>query len=136
MKTQWEPAAKAISQPKRGTAGIELGLYRKETTEVVETFSLRNETPHAVRNIVGVFVYKTQNGKVIHFRILSEKGTIPSGLALMSTCWVKELGQTFGYYKNKAIYDSDDTLYDVEFRILSYEIVPDEKGDVFDYIQR
>jgi hypothetical protein len=126
-------------KPKQGTAGIELALYRKEKVSPTETFSFRNTTRYAVKNLKGIFVYKDMKGHVINFRYVTFPGTIPPGLAKMNKEWApRGIGQDMAYYKNKDYYTEsrDHLLYDVELRVLSYEIVEDRRPDVFDIIRR
>jgi len=139
-KRQWEPKTKGQIALQRGSAGIELALYRKEPADYDEVYSLRNTTTHAVKNLIAVLLYKDMSGKIIHYRFIRNPATIPSGLAQMtknSTVGTSCPGYDFGYYENKRYGDKHDILYDVELRVLAYEIVEQEQQpDIFDVIQK
>lgn len=137
-KRQWEPETKGQITPRTGTAGIELALYRKESTDLYEVYSIRNTTTRPIKNLVGVFLYRDMNGKIIHFRLVQVPSIIPAGLAEMRKDSAQRvLGQTFGYHKNAKSYNSRDELYDIELRVLAYEIVEhDSQPDIFDVMQR
>jgi len=135
---KWEPKKAPDLRTRTGKAGVELALYRKEIISPTESYSLRNTTHNAIKDIIGIFIYKDMAGKVINFRYLQLNDLIPPGLARMGEDRApRGIGQEMGYFKNKSVFmDSQDEMYDIEFRVLSYDIVEEKQPDVFDMLKK
>jgi len=136
-KRQWEPKTKGQVTPKTGTAGVELALYRKESVGAYEIYSISNTTTRSIKNFVGIFLYHDMDGKIIHFRLVRIPSPIPAGLAEMNKELAPRALRQFGYQKNAECYNSRDELYDIELRVLTYEIVEkNSQADIFDLMQK
>ncbi len=88
-----------------------------------EKFSLKNNTSQPILNIYGIIIYKTMKGEIFNFRNVFHEGVIPAGLARIESRG--NLGSDYVYYKSMESYDhyqNNLTKFQVEFRLLSYEI--------------
>ena len=80
-------------------------------------------------------------GEVFNFRVVRVKDKIPPGLAKMTTIESFDQGMKFAYrgdgHKVMGMSVEGYTpseLFDVEFRVLSYDIVSTEGQDIFETI--
>lgn len=120
---KWEPAKARAPLYKKGNAGVELVLFQKKGSSFQESFSLKNTTKNAIRNLTIVLLYRTLKGEVFDFRLTAVPDLIPPGLAKMITERSFDQQQRFSYRGEKAYLEDLYDRFDVELRILSYDIV-------------
>ena len=130
----WEPEGQAAPVRRQDNAGIELVLFTKKPYKFEETLSLQNTTRYSIENLTTVVIYKTMAGKPIDFRVVRMRDRIPPGLAKLQTDESFDQDQNFGYHKDLKRSDIDFGYkpFDIEIRVLSYDIVASPAGDVID----
>jgi hypothetical protein len=117
---KWEPATNVSPLYKKGNDGVRLVLFRKEKEDFLESFNVNNTTKNAITNITVLLLYKMPKGAVFDFRMTTIPELIPPGLAKMVTQPSFDQSQHFEYCPSCR---GDADYFDVELRVLSYEIV-------------
>lgn len=127
-KMKWEPAKNIKPLYKKDNAGIELVLFKKKGSEFQESFSLKNTTKNAINNLVLLIIYKTLRGDSFDFRVTKVSDTIPPGLSKMVTQESFDQNQRFSYRGEKNSMESYFDRFDIEIRVLSYDIIEQEQN--------
>ncbi len=122
---KWEPAKNADIKPKRDNAGIKMVLFKKLWNSGKESFSLKNTTQNTVKNIKAALLYKTMDGEVFNYRMVSLPDMLPPGFAKMKTDESFDQNSEFVYYKDTSSLSFNCEKFDVELRVLSYDIADD-----------
>lgn len=87
------------------------------------SISIKNNTSESISHIRGIIIFKKMDGEVFEFKNFSRDNVIPPGLAHLYP--INGIGYPYVYYKSikRGAYDYYDyKQYQVEFRLLSYEI--------------
>jgi S1-C subfamily serine protease len=117
---------KNINQSRRiqSSIGIVMTKFNKESSDLYEQVSLKNNTNDVIKNIIGVLIYRDMKNEIIDYKIINPDIIIPPGFAKMFEQKSFDQSQHYHYYKTNTggmpRYLLD--FFKVDFRLLSYEI--------------
>jgi len=131
QKMKWEPAKNIESVYKKGNAGIKMVLFVKNGSEFNESISLKNKTQNTIKDLTFILFYKTMDGEIFNYRVITFDEVLSPGFAKMKTIRSFDQEQNFKYYKSDGY---NYPKFDVELRVLSYDIIEEKKNDILDAI--
>lgn len=99
---------------------VTLSNFKKTQTQNYEFISLKNHTSHFIKSITGVIVYKDMANQIIDYQLINVDINIPPNLAKQTKIRSFDQDDNYLYYKDLDVYGG--TKFQVEFRLLSYEI--------------
>ena len=129
----WEPLSSKSELYKKSDEGLELVYFKKDGSEFYEYLSLKNMTQYTITNIIAIVIYKNMRREMLDFQLIESSQIIPSGYTKMITINSFDKGQNFKYYKSDG-YNYEK--FDVEMRILSYDILDTPNKDIFDELMK
>jgi len=133
----WEPEIKddAFKVEKR-TEGVRLSYFRQEATFMNINYSVKNDTANAIRNIDYVLIFRDHgSGDVINYIEYVDPETISPGMAKLQNKMILGLSNFF-IVNDEHRDETKDYLrkskvdVNMEFRVLSYDIVDVEKNSI------
>lgn len=99
---------------------LSLTYFEKNGLDNEEFLTLKNNLDCDVTSVTGVIIYKTMSGEMLDYQTFTVDVDIPVGLAKRITLRSFDQSNNWKYYRSNGL--SSDKSFDIEFRLLSYEL--------------
>lgn len=132
-KMKWEPVKNIESVYKKENAGIKLVLFVKNGPEFNESISLKNTTQNTIKDLTFLLFYKTMDGEIFNYRVITFDDVLPPGFAKMKTIRSFDQEQNFKYCESDGY---DYAKFDIQMKVLSYDIIEAKNNDILDAISK
>ena len=129
----WEPVSSNTELYRKSNEGIQLAYFKKDGSEFYEHISFKNTTQYTIGNLVAIVIYKNMNGTMLDFQLIETHEIIPAGFTKMIKVRSFDQDQNFKYYKSEGYYYEK---FDIEMRVLTYDILDQPKNDIFDRLNK
>ena len=127
--TKWEPQIANVSSTTKNQNSVSLAFFEKSGSEFKESISLKNNTNLTIKNIKGLMLYYDMRGNQISYNYIELEEALLPGMAKLKEYRSFDQNQKFSYAKGKDYFKDSYNQFQVDFRLLDYEVIESDFMD-------